>query len=258
MGVELKIKQVTIPEVIEFNYEELKGWLTEKAKDYETVVYTDENIADAKKDRAAINKFIKTLNQARIEKKKEFLVPYTEFEVKIKELEGILEEPLHKVDEKIKSYEAKIKAKKVEEIKKIWDKLEKPEWLQCNQIFDKKWLNATVSLSSIESQLAAKVLDITNKVEWIKSFDWSFETMALYKKSLNVETALETGKKLWELNQAKNRELADKGILRAEVPRVEENEAKRFNIKFEAELTMAQAKQLKAFCDNAGIILKKI
>ena len=46
--MELKINEVQLPEQITFNYEELKQELTEKVSMYETLVYTDEQIKEAK------------------------------------------------------------------------------------------------------------------------------------------------------------------------------------------------------------------
>lgn len=40
--MELRINEVTTPEQITFNYDELKQELTEKMAFYETLVYTDE------------------------------------------------------------------------------------------------------------------------------------------------------------------------------------------------------------------------
>ena len=54
--MELRVNEVTIPEKISFNYEELKAELTEKVAFYETLVYTDDQVKDAKADRATLNK----------------------------------------------------------------------------------------------------------------------------------------------------------------------------------------------------------
>lgn len=68
--MELRVNEVAIPEKISFNYEELKAELTEKVAFYETLVYTDDQVKDAKADRATLNKLKKTLNDERIRREK--------------------------------------------------------------------------------------------------------------------------------------------------------------------------------------------
>ena len=50
--MELKMHEYQLPEKILFNYEELKRELTEKVSHYETLVYTDDQIKEAKADKA--------------------------------------------------------------------------------------------------------------------------------------------------------------------------------------------------------------
>ena len=45
--MELRVEEVKLPEVIAFNYDELKAELTEKVKTYETMVYTEKQIKEA-------------------------------------------------------------------------------------------------------------------------------------------------------------------------------------------------------------------
>lgn len=54
--MELRVNEVAIPEKIDFNYEELKAELISKVSFYETLVYTDDQIKDAKADKANLNK----------------------------------------------------------------------------------------------------------------------------------------------------------------------------------------------------------
>ena len=49
--MELRVNEVAIPEKIDFNYEELKAELISKVSFYETLVYTDDQIKDAKADK---------------------------------------------------------------------------------------------------------------------------------------------------------------------------------------------------------------
>lgn len=68
--MELRVNEVQIPENITFNYEELKQELTKKVSMYETMVYTDDQIKEAKADKAQLNKLKKALNDERIRREK--------------------------------------------------------------------------------------------------------------------------------------------------------------------------------------------
>ena len=59
--LEFKITELQLPGRISFNYDELKEALTARVADYKTMVYTDDQIAIAKKDRAELNKLKKAL-----------------------------------------------------------------------------------------------------------------------------------------------------------------------------------------------------
>ena len=64
--MEFNVERVKIPERIEWNYEELKAEIAERVQTYETIVYTDETIKEAKADRANLRKLAKALNDERI------------------------------------------------------------------------------------------------------------------------------------------------------------------------------------------------
>ena len=107
--MELIINEVAIPEQITFNYEELKAELTDKVKTYETLVYSDEQIKEAKADKAALNKLKKALNDERIRREKEYMQPFNSFKAQINEIIGIIDRPLAVIDAQVKSYEEKQK-----------------------------------------------------------------------------------------------------------------------------------------------------
>ena len=71
---------------IDWNYEELKTEIQKKANDYMNLVYTADQIKDAKKDRANLRKFVTALENKRKEIKRQVMQPYTSFEEQEKEL----------------------------------------------------------------------------------------------------------------------------------------------------------------------------
>lgn len=80
--MELKVNNFSVPSTITFNFEELKQELEEKAGFYTNLVYTDEQIKEAKADKASMNKLKKALNDERIRMEKEYMKPFTEFKAR--------------------------------------------------------------------------------------------------------------------------------------------------------------------------------
>ena len=97
---------------IDFNYEELKQSIKASLEKYDNLLYTDDQMKAAKTDRANLNNFIKALDAKRKEVKEKCLAPYAEFEAKIKELQALVEEPVLRIDNQIKTYENGKKAEK--------------------------------------------------------------------------------------------------------------------------------------------------
>ena len=102
-----KPKEEDFVQSIEFNYDELKVELQKSLEKYKGITYNDEQIKIAKQDRAKLNKFKNALNEKKKDLKKKCLEPYEAFEVKIKELMGMVDDPIDEIDKQIKSFEFK-------------------------------------------------------------------------------------------------------------------------------------------------------
>lgn len=202
--MELKIKELDFPKVIEFNFEELKGEITAKVGLYKNMVYTDETIKEAKADKATLNKFVTALEDKRKEIKKECLQPYEAFEKQIKELVSIVNEPVELIDIQVKAYGEKLKAEKLELIKKYWESTEHPEWLTCKQIFDPKWLNASVSIKKVQEAINEKLAEINTHITTIEMLPgFAFEALETYKHTLDINRAIEEGRRLEDIQKHK-------------------------------------------------------
>lgn len=283
--MELRINTWKSPEVIDFNFEELKEEITNKSALYKNMVYTDETIKDAKSDRALLNKFKTALEDKRKEVKKQCLEPYNQFEKQIKELVAIIDEPVKLIGEQITEFEDREKAEKHEQITKLFDKAGFQSFVTLEQIYDPKWLNKSVSLKSIEEELTNTVYRIGHDVTTINSLkEYSFEALEHYKKTLDLAGAIAEGQRLADIQKRKleheaevkaREELAKKQAeerakaeaeanLHEELEEVAEEEPqqaveiKRQWIKFVALLSKDDALALKEFCDNRGIEIKSI
>ena len=148
--MELRVNEVAIPEKIDFNYEELKAELTSKVSFYETLVYTDDQIKDAKADKANLNKLKRALNDERIRREKEYMQPFNVFKAQINEIIGIIDKPIAVIDEQVKAFDEKRKAEKQKAIEELFATIGFQNFVTLEKIWDPKWLNASVSMKSIE------------------------------------------------------------------------------------------------------------
>ncbi|WP_347996236.1 DUF1351 domain-containing protein [uncultured Eubacterium sp.] len=217
---------------IDWNYEELKQKITTRANDYKTLVYTDDNIKDAKSDRANLNKFIKVLDTKRKDVKKMMLEPYTEFESQVKELIGIIGEANNNIDSQVKAYEQKKRDEKLVKVQEIYDGIfgesDLLSILTWDRVFKPTYLNATTTLKSIKTEMTELLERVTNELNIIDNDngEYQFEMKEAYLKDFNMAEAL-TVKQRFEENARRKAEY--------EAKRQAELEARREREKAEAE-----------------------
>lgn len=268
--MELRVSEITIPEGIEFNYEELKKELTEKVQFYETLVYTEDQLKEAKTDRASLNKLKKALNDERIRREKEYLKPFAEFKEKIIELIGIIDKPIQMIDEQVKDFEEKRKQEKRYEIGQIWQETEHPEWLVLTKIFDDRWLNASYSMKQVKEDIDEILTRISEDTKTIEELpEYSIEAADIYKRTLSLSVAISEGKRLAELYKQKEEKRAQEA--REKAQETGEELAKGYEeglrdkadevavwINFTARLTVPQAEELRDFFNARHIEFKPL
>ena len=81
-NTELKINEMQELKPINFNYKEIKQELTIQLQKYKNIAFKEEDIQEAKKTRADLNRLKKEVNDKKIKIKNEFIKPYTDFEIK--------------------------------------------------------------------------------------------------------------------------------------------------------------------------------
>lgn len=153
--MELKVNEIQALAPIQFNYEDLKKGLTEKVSVYKNAVYTEETITIAKTDRASLNKLSTAINDEKKRIKNLLLEPYTDFEIKCKELIGIIEEAVTNVDTQIKGFESKEKDAKLQEIVTYFSETvgDFRDFIDFDSIFQKSWLNKTHDIKKVQEDI---------------------------------------------------------------------------------------------------------
>jgi hypothetical protein len=270
--MEMKVNEVIIPEQITWNYDEIKAELTEKIQKYETLAYTEDQIQEAKKDRASLNKLKAALNDERLRREREYMKPFQVFKDQVNEIREIIDKPIKIIDEQLEGYEEDRKRKKREEIGAYWAQDSKhPDWITLPLIFQDKWLNASYSMTQIKKDIDSKVGQINYDMETLEMLpEYSFEAVEVYKTTLDMNKAIAEGQRLADIQKRKEEaEKAEKELMakveeeEAEAimadmeaessPAPEQKEEKKMMVRFEVELTVDQAKELRAFFQERGI-----
>lgn len=212
------MNEYQLPGQILFNYEELKQELTEKVSMYETLVYTDDEIKQAKADKANLNKLKKALNDERIRREKEYMQPFNDFKSKINEIISIIDKPVAVIDKQVKEFEEKKKSEKKKEIIAFYESHEKaPDWLDLDKISDPKWLNASVSLKSVFDDINAKVDDINKNIDTLSKMpEFGFEATEVYKSTLDINKALNEAQRMSEMAKKKAEREAEQARMKAD------------------------------------------
>ena len=202
--MELKINEVQLPEQITFNYEELKQELTEKLSMYETLVYTDEQIKEAKVDKASLNKLKKALNDERIRREKEYMKPFDDFKAKINEIMDIIDKPVALIDKQVKEYEIKQKQEKKEQIKELWSEMDVPEGLLLEDVFEDRMLNVSYGMNHVKQKMLDDIKRFNRDMETLAALpEYGFEAQQEYIRNHDLNKALAEGRRMAQIVKAK-------------------------------------------------------
>lgn len=145
---------------VEWNYEAVKQWVSDGLAAYEGRVYTEDTVAEAKRDRANLNKLAKAIQDKRREIKKLYLAPYLSFEEQASELVGLVEAQSREIDAQIKTFDRQRREDKLERIKtELYAPMigDRAEAIPYEKLHDPRWLNVTFSMTAISEALAEKI-----------------------------------------------------------------------------------------------------
>ena len=139
------------------------------------------------------------MNDKKLEVKKTFMVPYTDFEAQVKELDKLIDEPINFISGQIEEFERK----RVEERKKLISDIYAEiitehdtvtEYLPLQRIYDSKWENSTTTKKAIKEGIMKHVEHVEKDLATIRSMESEFEDkgIAKYKTTLELSDALTT------------------------------------------------------------------
>lgn len=231
---------------IEWNFEELKQEVTKKANDYMNLVYSDDQVKEAKKDRADLRKFNTALNNKRKEVKGQIMAPYTAFESQIKELTGIVDQAIENIDTQVKGYEEAKRNEKLEKVKEVYKEVigDLDRTVPFEKIFQERWLNVSTTLKSIKEEIFGIYQKVDADLKLINN-DGSlfvFEMKEEYLKNFDLQAAMALKQRLEE-NEKK------KAAFEAQRRKEEEERQKRLQAEAERIASAGKAAAVNADSD---------
>lgn len=182
---------------IETNFEEIKVALAAGLEEYKGMVFTAESQPEAKRTVASLRKLKKAMNDRRIEIKKTFMMPYTNFEAQVKELDKLIDEPIDFISGQIEEFERRrVEAKKAM-ICEIYTGIMAEhgtvmEYLPLDRIYDSRWENSTTTQKAITEAITAHVEHVEKDLDTIRAMESEFEDkgLAKYKATLELSDAI--------------------------------------------------------------------
>lgn len=209
--MEFRVEDFPIATEIKFNFDEIKNEVAEKMKFYSSLTYTEEQLQEAKQDRATLNKFIKALDQRRKEIKDEILQPYKAFELRLNEVISLVEEPKQLIDSQIKAFESKEKEDKNNRIMDIFKEEVGDRDIDLFVIFNPKWLNKTYPEKDIREEIQTACFHYDTNLPILEQLpDYSAEAIQRYKETMDFSKAIGESLRLKdEEEKRKIRELAE-------------------------------------------------
>lgn len=184
-------------DISQWDFKKLKAELKKGLAVYDGLVYTEENLKEAKKDRATLNKVKTAIETARKEYKKACLKPYEEVESQIKELTEMISQQTNLIEKTLKDYEERKKNDKKAKIKSFY--AQKAVTLGdmadslYESIFNDKWLNASTTEAQYEKEIQLALNECAQDIKQIKQKKSQLEKELLgtYAKTRSLE-------KVWE------------------------------------------------------------
>ena len=182
---------------IETNFEEIKVALAAGLEEYKGMVFTAESQPEAKRTVASLRKLKKAMSDRRIEIKKTFMAPYTNFEAQVKELDKLIDEPIDFISGQIEEFERRrVEAKKAM-ICEIYTGIMAEhgtvmEYLPLDRIYDSRWENSTTTQKAITEAITAHVEHVEKDLDTIRAMESEFEDkgLAKYKATLELSDAI--------------------------------------------------------------------
>ena len=273
-----------LPAVLEFNYDTLKSALAARMDLYRGLVVTEDGIKTAKQDRADLNKLREAIDAKRKEVKKACMAPYNNFEARVKELLALVDEPIAAIDKQLQQYEEQRRATKRADVQAIYEETvgELRSLLPFDKLWRDEWYNTSWSMKKIREAIVAAEGKAASDLEVLSTVESEFiEAVKLkYLEALDLNAALSERARLQEraaklrqyeeqqrqaqenaaanLQEEERAKASARGAEQSAAAQSEGAEESIYLLRFECQLTRAQAAALADFLKANRISYRRI
>jgi hypothetical protein len=272
MQLQINTKLDVINE-INTNFDEVKKFYIEKLDKYKGLTYGVDQIQEAKKDRASLNKETKALKNILTDTKKILLNPMAKLDTDIKELVVLVDGVSCTIDEQVKFAEQKERLIKGELITGLFTETCNFKELNIGLIFQDNWMNSTYTMKKVQEDIVGHLAFVAKDLAIIEGLNSKFEDnlKKLYFEALdltavidsknNMEEAervvLEKQKEVEEIKEEKPMEEKKEEVMDKvfDTVEVKDNE---FQVVLQITTTIGQMNALKEFCSMNKINYVKL
>ena len=194
-----------LPE-IQWNHEDLKKEIAAKAAEYKAIAYTDDQEADMRKDRAALNKLVTAFEDQRKQIKKFYQDPYDKFEAQVKEVLQPVREAIKTIDAGLSEIERDYRVKKTNKMRELYEASvgDLKGILPFEKTIREEWYKKSIT----DKKLAQGYTDLFGRIrsdlESLEELPERFRDKAMlrYMETYSLADALREGKRLEEVERA--------------------------------------------------------
>lgn len=160
-----------VPAVININgIEKLASLIDSNISKYQNLAVTADNVKDAKKIKANLNKLKKALDGKRLEIKKANAQPYLNIEKQIKDIENSINEVVEPISNAVKELDDQEKEARREWVNKMIQEMASTRGIEPSEVeFNPLWLRKSMSKIAVEKDLNDVMRQITAAHEAIKT-----------------------------------------------------------------------------------------
>ena len=194
-----------LPEV-QWNNEELKKEIAEKAAEYKNIAYTAEQSTDMRKDRAKLNALVTAFEDQRKRVKKFYNEPYTKFEDQVKEVLAPAREAIVLIDKGLDEIEKKYRADRKAKMQELYEKYvcDLRGLVPFTRTVKEEYYKKAFTDKKLEQAYIDFFGRIREDMKALEELQERYRDKALlkYVESFSLSDALREGKRLEELEQA--------------------------------------------------------
>ena len=212
---------------------EIKNTIIKSLPIYDVSNYNDDNIDQAKADKALLNNTAKVLNAKRLELEREFNAPFNEFKVIVNETISLINECSGKIDKVVKDNENAFKETKKAHIAELFNS-KGFELVSLDKIFNQKWLNKGTKNKDIEKEIDENIAKIKSDIETLNVLEDSELLKSMYLDNLDLNKTIQYAD---TLKKNKERVIAPITAPQVDAPRVDaENKGPQSETVFKPEM----------------------